>query len=154
MHMVVRHDRTASLVTSPAAHADTSTAGNVVKSLERKVEEEAGRAAPRPATQADGRTSKPDTTVGVELGWLRDVRPCLGSWSIPAQHPLRHRAIRPLPCCGIIRGSCNGLVLRTPQLSFGHIWRALVAEAEHAVVANRRLYPPALAAPVAAPDYR
>ena len=71
-------ERTASLRPPPAfPHAVESAAGNVVKSLERKVEEEAGRAAPRLNAQPDGRTSKPDTTVGVELGWLRDVRTCL-----------------------------------------------------------------------------
>jgi hypothetical protein len=48
--------------------------GNVVKSLERKLDDEAGRAALKPATLPDGRLPKADTTVGVELDWLRDVR--------------------------------------------------------------------------------
>ena len=62
--------------TCATSHADAviGGVGNVVKSLERKVGEEAGRAAPRLATLADGRPQKADTTVGVELGWLRDVR--------------------------------------------------------------------------------
>ena len=48
--------------------------GNVVKSLERKLDEEAGRGALKPATLPDGRLPKADTTVGVELDWLRNVR--------------------------------------------------------------------------------
>ncbi len=44
------------------------------------MEEEAGRAASRASTLPDGRICKPDTTVGVELGWLRNVRPRLGSY--------------------------------------------------------------------------
>ena len=45
-----------------------------MKSLERKLDEEAGRAATKPATLPDGRVPKADTTVGVDLDWLRNVR--------------------------------------------------------------------------------
>ena len=48
--------------------------GNVAMSLKRKIEEEQGRSAPKEPLPAGTRAPKPDTTVGTDLGWLRDVR--------------------------------------------------------------------------------
>lgn len=49
-------------------------AGNVAMSLKRKIEEEQGRSTPKAVVPAGMKAPKPDTTVGTDLGWLRDVR--------------------------------------------------------------------------------
>lgn len=51
--------------------------GNVAMSLKRKIEEEQGRSAPKAVVPAGVKAPKPDTTVGTDLAWLRDVRSAL-----------------------------------------------------------------------------
>lgn len=43
-------------------------------SLKRKMEEEQGRSAPKLVLPAGMKPPKPDTTVGTDLDWLREVR--------------------------------------------------------------------------------
>ena len=72
-----------------------------MKTLERKLAEEAGRATLRTATLSDGRAPKADTTVGVELDWLRDVRISLISMNPDCDlcHVSHHLRSRPVEGC-------------------------------------------------------